>query len=339
MTSEAPTISFCPHCGLVHGEDVTRCPSTGRLVQLLSEDGCTFRDPMPRAGALVGRKYELLEEIGAGSMGVVFRARHVQLGHAVALKVMASARAHDPTLRQRLLREARAIGRVRSAHVVELLDVGVLSSGLVYVVMELLDGQTLREAMEAEGLDMEDAVEITLQLLSALSAAHEAGIVHRDVKPGNIMLHQGPEGVVVKLVDFGISHVRGDRPLTGVGQIIGTPHYVAPEQAAGETIDARCDVWAAGVVLYEMLTGQVPFGGEDPVEIVENVLSTVPWPPSTFRSELPASVDRVVLRALARRKRDRHQSARELAVELGCTWLDVTPTRQTHRYDERSTAA
>jgi serine/threonine-protein kinase len=234
---------------------------------------------LPKEGDTIGR-YRVLRRLGAGAMGVVLAAEHVDLRRQVALKIiLPGAAGTDDQLRARLIREARAASAIRHPHVVAVHDVLTLDDGSPMMVMDLLEGESLRRRLERGRLTVSETLTVARQLLSALEAAHALGVVHRDLKPDNIFLARENGGEMVKIVDFGIAKLTAvDGPaqetagLTKSGMLIGTPHYMAPEQAfADGTIDARADLWAVGVVLYEALSGSRPFDGDNVGQVLKRL--------------------------------------------------------------------
>ncbi len=217
-------------------------------------------------GDVVAGKYRIERQIGSGGMGVVMAARHLQLGEPVALKFVTESRGSDKEAMSRMMREARATFRLRSQHTVRVLDVGELPSGPLYIVMELLEGRDLRAELRARGpLPESEVVRYALQACESLEEAHALGIVHRDLKPHNMFLAKSTRGTVLKILDFGMSKLDPEQfdaevgPLTRPETALGTPRYMAPEQWKSATaVDARADVWALGVVMYELLTGEAP---------------------------------------------------------------------------------
>lgn len=228
-------------------------------------------------GDLVAGKYRLVKPLGEGAMGAVWSATNELTHKNVAIKFMSAELAADETMRKRLLREASAAGRLSHDNIINVYDVGVTESGSPFLVMELLQGESLSDRLEREGrLSPGETVAIALAIADALEAARVAGVVHRDLKPANVFLQASSAGrVVVKVLDFGVSKVQqGDASATSTGVAIGTPAYMSPEQARGErTVDHRSDVWALGVVIYEMLTGEWPFRGETVYAIVAEIIS------------------------------------------------------------------
>jgi tetratricopeptide (TPR) repeat protein len=274
------------------------------------------------AGTRLGR-YEVLGLIGAGGMGEVYRARDTRLGRTVALKVLPPRLAADRVRRERFEREARAASALDHPHICVLHDVG--SEGDVhFLVLEHLEGQTLAERLAAGRLPQPEAVRLGAQIADALDAAHKKGIVHRDLKPGNIMVTKSG----VKLLDFGLARLteesRGEDEstldqLSGVGRVAGTLPYMSPEQLSWATVDARSDIWALGVVLYEMLAGRRPFEGGTTATLMTAILQGEPPALSSVEPPLPPALEHVVGRCLAKDPEARWQTARDVASELG--WI------------------
>lgn len=262
-------------------------------------------------------RYVLGDRIGKGATSWVFEATHEKVGNTVAIKLLRPDVREDASLRTRFERELHALANIRSHHVPQVHDMGELESeGLPYVVMERLRGRTLRDRLaEEERLPIRVAVELATQLASALAAAHAARIVHRDVKPSNMMLHEESDGrEVLKLLDFGICVPAGeDEPkLTLPGKTVGTPDYMSPEQARGMPLDGRSDVFSAGSVLYEMLAGRSPFGGRTPEAIARAVTRKTPRSVRELREDCPPALAAVIDRALEKEADDRFASAEAL---------------------------
>lgn len=281
--------------------------------------------PAALLGQVLGGAYRIQSQLDEGGMGLVFQAEHVRLKRPVAVKVMASHLSQDENALARFTREAEIISQIHHPHVVQVLDFDTTDDGRLYLVMELLKGRALDAVMARhQRLGVGAAIRLTMQAASALGAAHEAGIVHRDLKPANIFLIDNGAELFVKLLDFGISkraeeETRNDRrKLTGEFDILGTPEYMAPEQALGKTaaVDARGDQYALAVILYEMLTGRVPFTADDVMELLQRVIRDVPVPPSHMRNEIPAALDQVILRALSKSPEDRYPSIGEFSDAL-----------------------
>jgi hypothetical protein len=267
--------------------------------------------------------FELVALLGKGAMGRVFRACHVRLGREVAVKVLNAEFVARPDVVQRFFREARVVNDIDHEHIVEVTDF-VESPGIAYLVMELLDGQSLREILAQKGRrypPLRRLVGIMGQLCGALDAAHEKGVVHRDLKPDNVFVSERDGADFVKVLDFGVAKLRDsvDDMETSAGVILGTPLYMAPEQALGRDVDGRADVWSAGVVLYEMLAGAVPFTAPSFVELAMRIREQPPKPlPSRTprRERIPPWLAAVVMRCLEKRPEDRFRSMAALGEAL-----------------------
>lgn len=296
-------------------EHLLYCPFDGQaLISVPSRD--EFLD------AILDDKYRIEEKIGEGGMGKVYRATHIHMDSTVAIKILHTHLASDTTALERFRREARAAAHIRHPNAVAVTDFGVAKdSGIAYLVMEFLEGIELRAKIkEQKQLDYEESYHIVQQTCLALQAAHSKGIIHRDLKPDNIWLLRSDEGIArVKVLDFGIAKLKSSSDsgtLTQQGMIVGTPFYMSPEQCKGEELDARSDIYSLGIILYEMLTGQVPFQAATPVGIVLKHANEPPRPPSELRQGIPPSVQEVVLRALKKLPQERQGSALELAQEF-----------------------
>jgi serine/threonine-protein kinase len=271
---------------------------------------------------MVDGRYRALKRLGAGGMAEVWCAEDEVLGRRVALKLLGSRFAEDPEFRERFRREAQAAAGLTHPNIVGIFDRSEWE-GTPYIAMELVDGQTLKEIVQQRGpLPAHIAVGLTEQILRALGYAHRRGIVHRDVKPQNVILD--PEGQA-KVADFGIARV-GNSQMTQTGAIVGTVQYISPEQAGGLPVDRRADLYSAGVVLYELLTGHPPFDGEAPVSIALKHINEPPVPPGQLRPGIPPALEAVVLRSLEKDPALRYQSAEEFIAAL--EQARRQPTRQ-----------
>jgi serine/threonine-protein kinase len=321
-------IKRCPECNEKFRPDAGFCPFDGsRLVPDRWEP--PLRDAL--VGTTVDGRYEVLRILGEGGMGTVYGVRHVTLGRPAALKVLRSDLAQEGELAARFLQEAQATAAIKHPGVVSILDFGRLPDGRPYFVMEQLEGRTLADAIHQGGpAPAARAVGIAVKIADALGAAHAAGIVHRDLKPENVYLVPGPEGEPdVRVVDFGAAVILGRSRLTKKGVVFGTPHYMAPEQAAGRAIDHRTDIYALGILLYEMLTAKVPFEGDTYMGILTQHMFAEPVPPSRVRPERAGEMgilEAVVLRALAKDPNDRFASMGDLARALQAA-LNPSDTR------------
>jgi serine/threonine protein kinase len=270
-------------------------------------------DPAPPRGVMFAGEYRLGAEIATGGCGTVYAALHRVLLRPAAVKVLHRELATSAEMTERFLREAQVVNLIRHRNIVDVLDVGTLSDGRPYSVMELLHGTSLRAVVDRRGrLSPQDALALLDPVCSALEAAHEAGVVHRDLKASNVIVLHG-KGSGVKLIDFGIAKLlqpeAGQAGLTAVGQRLGTPIAMSPEQVRCEPVDGRADVYALGAMLFFMLTGRYPFESADPAEIERLQLEALPPPPSRFAPVSPA-LDAVALRALEKSASRRFQSAR-----------------------------
>jgi serine/threonine protein kinase len=274
-------------------------------------------------GSIIDGRYKVTELIGEGGMGKVYLAEHVEIGKRVALKVLHPSYSRMPDLVERFRREARAASKIGHPNIVDVTDSGSTPDGSVYFVMEYLEGVELGSVIEREGaLDIARALRITTQICRALSAAHREGIIHRDLKPENIyLITRGGEADFVKVLDFGIAktteaEAARERRLTSPGMAMGTPEYMAPEQAAGRPADARTDVYSLGAIMYEMTTGVPPYQGDNFMEILTKKATLDPPPPISIRAELPEPVSSLVLAAMSRNPDVRPQSMDALEYEL-----------------------
>jgi serine/threonine-protein kinase len=291
---------------------------------LCSADAAALRrleDPL--IGQTLAGKYRIDKLIKTGGMGSVYCGKHVLMDKTVAVKVLRPSLAVDDAVVARFSREAKAASRISHPHAVSVTDFGESENGVVFLVMEYLDGRTLKEIIASEGrFTLERAVEIVRQVAGALDAAHAQGVVHRDLKSDNIMLSQTNGGDWAKVLDFGIAKIQQaegvrDVDITEANLVVGTPQYMSPEQCSQTgPLDARSDIYSLGVIVYEMLAGYVPFTGESPTVIMMKQVQDPPPSILSARPELPAEVEDIVKRALAKQPVDRFQTAGELSAAL-----------------------
>src|SRR5579862_466964 len=268
---------------------------------------------------LLGDRYELDGVVGRGGMAEVYRARDLRLDRIVAIKTLRTDLARDQTFQARFRREAQSAASLNHPSIVAVYDTGEdMSTGVPvpYIVMEYVDGRTVRDLLiEGHRLLPERTLEIVSGVLRALEYSHQAGIVHRDIKPGNVMVTRNGE---VKVMDFGIARAMSDAQatMTQTAQVIGTAQYLSPEQARGERVDSRSDLYSTGCLMYELLTGRPPFTGDSPVAIAYQHVRENPIPPSRLDPDLPPWADAIVLKAMAKAPGDRYQSAAEMQADL-----------------------
>lgn len=314
---------YCPTCGKPYPSDVQLCPHDLTPLHIPSDaDTQTLIDPL--IGNTLDDKYRLDERLGGGGMGNVYKARHLPLDRAVAVKIMHPRLVEDEFARIRFEREAKALGRLQHLNAVSVTDFGKTPDGLVYIVMELLEGRTLRDILAREApLEVARAVSLMLQATSAVAAAHEAGIIHRDLKPANILVTQSTDvPSIVKVLDFGIAKLAAETidddhmALTQLGTMLGTPRYMSPEQCDGLELTPAADVYSLGVILYEMLTGMTPFSGPTPLAIALKQSTEFPRPPREIVASIPEDLERLILHTLEKRPEDRPPNAAALRNEL-----------------------
>jgi serine/threonine-protein kinase len=278
-------------------------------------------------GSVFDGRYRIERKLGAGGMADVYLAEDQELGRRVAIKILNDRHAADDSFIERFRREAKNAASLSHPNIVSIYDRGE-AEGTYYIAMEYLEGRSLKELIVGRGpAPIKTAIDYTRQILAAVGFAHKHGIVHRDIKPHNVLV--GHE-LRLKVTDFGIAR-SGASQMTEVGSIIGTAQYLSPEQARGAQVDQTSDLYSVGVVLYEMLTGQVPFTGDTPLEIAMKHLSEIPRPPSELRPEVPHDLDSIVLRALAKDPSERYQSAEEMDADLArvAEGLPVDPETET----------
>ena len=301
-----PSCSFCQQCGAALGAS----PSAS--------------EPAPSApdaflGTTIAQKYRIDSKVGAGGMATVYRATRLMIGDTVAVKILHRAQLDDPRISERFRREAQAAARLKHPNAVTIYDFGVSDEGTLYLVMELVEGQSLRTILKQQGpFTPTSAAEIMTQVCAALDEAHRQNIVHRDIKPDNVMVGIRSDSIRVKVLDFGIARMRdvAAMNLTQTGTVMGTPHYMSPEQCLGEELDSRSDIYSLGVVLYEMLAGVVPFNSPTSTAVIVQHVNQGPPPLRVLNVSISPAVESVVLHALGKRREDRPQSARQLADEL-----------------------
>ncbi|MCA9559541.1 MAG: serine/threonine protein kinase, partial [Myxococcales bacterium] len=272
-------------------------------------------------GSVVDDRFEILEKLGEGGMGAIYKARQISMDRVVALKILLHDQRGDPISVERFRHEAYLASRLRHPNAIVIHDFGQTPDGLLYIAMEFLAGETLKERLARVGpLDVPVAVKVMTQALRTIAEAHRMNLVHRDLKPDNIFL-TSLEGDTdfVKVLDFGIAKLTAVRDgaegyqggLTAQGKIYGTPNYMSPEQIRGKPVDQQSDLYSLGVIFYEVLTGQVPFTAQTPVDVMMMHLRETPAPLTDLRADVPLELERTVLRALEKDRRVRYQSGDE----------------------------
>ena len=276
------------------------------------------RDELPVPGDVIAGKYRILRPIGEGGMGHVYEATHLRLGQRVAIKVLKPGAAQSPEVMSRFDREARAAGRLRGRHAARVIDVDLTTERLPYLVLEFLDGHDLQTELERRGaFPIDEAIDYVLQACVGIAEAHDIGVIHRDLKPSNLFLCDEDDRRIVKILDFGISKILDEASrLTSTELTIGTPLYMSPEQVrSARTVDARTDVWALGIILFELLTGRLPWMGSGPA-VAAAIVTDPPPPLGEFRADIPTELEGVIRKALAKSVDDRYPDVRALAAAL-----------------------
>ena len=262
---------------------------------------------------MLGGRYRVERELGRGGMAKVYRGEDTVLGRTVAIKILAPQYADDPNFVTRFRREAQAAARLSNQNLVSVFDTGS-DDGVHYIVMEFVEGKTLADYLSGGGRIMpERAIDIATDVCRALEAAHAQGVIHRDIKPGNIMLDQRGD---VKVTDFGIARVTTNETVAQTAAVLGTASYLSPEQAQGQPVDARSDLYSLGCVLFEMVTGRPPFQGDSPVAVASKQVLEQPPSPSKLNPDVSPDLDAVILRAMAKNPANRYQSAEEMRADL-----------------------
>lgn len=342
MLRPSPTrdMKSCPNCNTSYPGGEVFCPLDGSRLGGTDEAPVTHTPPSadPLVGALLQGRYRIIRRIGEGGMGIVYEAEHVLIEKRVALKVLRDDFSNRPDVVERFRQEAKSASRIGHENIVDISDFGETPSGASYFVMEFLQGRDLAHVLTAQGtLDSERALRILLQCCRALGAAHHKGIVHRDMKPENIFLtERDGNSDFVKIVDFGIAKMSDvetagapGRKLTKTGMIFGTPEYMSPEQAAGKQLDHRVDIYAIGVILFEVVTGRVPFVGDTFMGILTQHMFGVPPSLREVNPNVQVSpnLESVIYKALSKDANDRFQSMEEIVRAIAEELGDVTLTR------------
>ena len=279
--------------------------------------------------------YRVLEKLGGGAMGVVYRGLDLRLDRHVALKFLPPELSRDTDARDRLTQEAKAASALDHPNLCTIHEIDATPEGQLFIAMAYYEGETLKKRLASGPLPVEDALDIAIQIAEGLVEAHAAGIVHRDIKPANVML---TKHTLVKIVDFGIAKLLGATGPTQAGTAMGTVAYMSPEQVACDTVDPQSDVWSLGAVLYELLTGQPPFNGDNEWAVMDAIRTQEPQPPSRRRPGIPSSIDELVARALTKSKKDRFESAAAFVEAAKTCRTELTPSVTATRAQHDATA-
>jgi serine/threonine protein kinase len=321
----------CPHCGAHNDADARFCGACGRATAATEPSYKDLAAPAARtaAGDLIGReiagRYRVTAKLGEGGMGAVYRGEQISLKRKVAIKVLRPELSADPGLVRRFNAEAELAAKLSHPNTVGIYDFGQDAGGALFIAMEYLEGDSLRAVVTREGpLPPARALAIARQIAASLADAHAHGIVHRDLKPDNVMLtERGRERDVVRVLDFGIAKLRDDNratvnAMTRAGDLVGTPQYMAPEQIRGDAVDGRTDIYALGAILYEMVTGRLPFEGPTVMAVLSKHLTEAPPPPTARRPDLglPPALDHLIMSALAKEPTGRPPSMEQYAEQM-----------------------
>ncbi len=310
------TSRFCGSCAEVLNSEKQPLPSFTKTIETpahaLSKD------------SLIAGKYRIVGEIGRGGMGVVYKAEDIKLRRTVALKFLPAQWTADPDARERFVHEAQAASALDHPNICNVHEIEETEDGRIYIAMACYEGESLRDMLKRGPLPPEEALKIAIQAAEGMSAAHAKGIVHRDIKPANMLI--AAQGIV-KVVDFGLAKLAGQVKLTREGTTLGTVAYMSPEQARGEAVDQRTDIWSLGVVLYEMLAGVLPFAGKVDRTLINAILHREPAPLSKSKKELPAGLENIVFKALRKNPSDRYQQMDEMLTDLQAVAEGLKPLK------------
>ena len=298
----------CPQCHIRFPTDAIHCLLDGAVLAAILD---------PLIGKTIAGCYVIEDMLGEGGMSTVYRARHKLIDRPCAIKVMNPALATDANVRERFRREARSTQAIAHPNVIEIFDQGEMEDGIPYIVMELLDGSTLSTLVDAGPIAPARSLPIMIQIARGIARAHDLGVVHRDLKPDNIFVcRRGERGDVIKILDFGIARSRADTRLTNAGELFGTPQYMAPERITSGEAGPSVDLYALGVIFYEMATGQLPFSAPDPATFLIRHMKDVPPPPRRVDARVPERLDALVLQLLEKDPRARPVDAHRVEHDL-----------------------
>ncbi len=291
-------------------------------------------------GDLVANRYQIIEKIGGGGMGVVYKVKDIKLKRIIALKFLPPELTHDPEYKLRFTQEAHAASILNHHNICTIHEIDITEDGYLYIAMAYYDGETLKEKIKREPLSLEEAFKITIQVVEGLSVAHKNNIVHRDIKSANVMITK--DGII-KILDFGLAKLSGQTRITRTSILLGTVAYMSPEQAQGEVVDFQSDVWSTGVLLYEMLSGQLPFPGEKESAVIYSIVNRSPSPLRELRDDIPWELEKIVLKCLKKDKAKRYKRIEQLLRDLkayenklgGKSTVDLGKVTEIRRETER----
>jgi TolB-like protein/tetratricopeptide (TPR) repeat protein/predicted Ser/Thr protein kinase len=319
----------CPKCLYDNPADTNYCGKCATRIHPFEGDTLSktittgARPALPAREGLIAGKYAIISELGKGGMGIVYKAEDTKLERKVALKFLPPELTEDPEARERFVREAKAAAALSHNHICTVYEIGEEENRL-FIAMECIEGESLRQKILRGPLPHAEALDIAIQVAEGLAEAHKKRIIHRDIKPGNIML---TEKGLAKVMDFGLAKALGRSLITKEARTMGTVAYMSPEQARGLPVDYRTDIWSLGVVLYELLTGQLPFKGEYDQSIIHSILNREPDPVSKHRKDLPKGLEQVIGRSLAKSPDDRYPSMEELLADLKAVAEGLKPLK------------
>jgi len=306
----------CPNCKADISEDSHFCSKCGTALKseevISNTQTKTVQKPPISSGNILSRKYEIIEEIGRGGMGVVYKAEDTKLKRTVALKFLPPELIPDKEAKQRFIQEARTAAALNHPNICVVHEIDE-AQGRTFISMEYIEGKTLKDKLASGSLAIDEATDLAMQMAQGLEKAHKKGIVHRDIKPANIMVN---EDGIAKITDFGLAKLSGGVDLTRTSTLMGTVAYMSPEQARGESVDHRTDIWSLGAILYEMLTGKHPFGKRQDQPLLYAILNEKPKPLSSVRPDIPPSIEKLVLKILEKDPARRHQSVGEMMNDM-----------------------
>ena len=309
----------CPKCDTRNPSTSLFCGACGARLPGSYED--SLRDTRAitackqtlAAGDMVAGKYRIMGSLGKGGMGVIYKAEDIRLKRLVALKVLPPDLTRVSEARERFVQEAQAASALDHANICTIYEIGECDDAVMYIAMAYYAGETLKQKIECGPLEVKSALEIAVQVARGLAMAHKAGIVHRDLKPANVIVTEHGD---VRVIDFGLAKLMGGRDLTTVGTMMGTVIYMSPEQAQGGEVDCRTDIWSLGVLLYEMLTGQAPFGGDRDQAVIYSIINREPQPVHMLQRHVPAALEKIVRKAMQKTVEDRYQSVADMLADL-----------------------